>query len=190
MRSLPARPFAHAVAALSLVLLVTPIAVAQTATKPGIGGGITIGTTDSVYSTVLKEWRRYLVYTPPSYDDTTYLPARYPVLYLLDGEAHFHSVSGLIQILGTGVNGTFVVPEMIVVAIPNTHRMRDLTPTRADHGPDGKKVPDFAVSGGGPEFLRFLKTELVSRIDSAYRTAPYRVFIGHSLGGLMAISAL
>ena len=49
--------------------------------------------------------RPYHVYTPPSYSDTTYTPRRYPVLYLLDGDAHFHSVTGLIQILGTGVNG-------------------------------------------------------------------------------------
>jgi hypothetical protein len=29
---------------------------------------------------------------------------------------HFHAVSGLIQAQGTGVNGTFAIPEMIVVA--------------------------------------------------------------------------
>jgi uncharacterized protein len=79
---------------------------------------ISIGRVDSIQSAHLKEQRPYLVYTPPSYRDTTTAPQRYPVLYLLDGDAHFHSVTGLIQILGTGVNGTFVVPEMIVVAIP------------------------------------------------------------------------
>jgi enterochelin esterase-like enzyme len=66
----------------------------------------TIGKVDSLESATLKERRHYLVYTPPSYDDTTTAPQRYPVLYLLDGDAHFHSVTGLIQILGTGVNGT------------------------------------------------------------------------------------
>ena len=55
---------------------------------------------------------------------------------------------GLVQILGTGVNGTFVVPEMIVVAIPNTNRTRDMTPTRADRDPAGKPAPAFASSGG------------------------------------------
>ena len=151
---------------------------------------ITIGRVDSIWSGTLKEQRQFLIYTPPSYNDTTYLPRRYPVLYLLDGDAHFHSVTGLIQILGTGVNATFVVPEMIVVAIPNTDRTRDLTPTHVEKDFEGKPQPFLKTSGGMPNFLQFLKTELIPRIDSAYRTAPYRVFVGHSLGGIAVIDAL
>ena len=99
---------------------------------------VTIGTVDTLWSATLKENRRYLVYTPPSYNDSTFLPRRYPVLYLLDGDAHFHSVTGLIQILGSGVNGTFVLPELIVVAIPNTNRTRDMTPTRVERDLQGR----------------------------------------------------
>ena len=153
-------------------------------------GAVTIGATDSVWSPTLKENRKFLVYTPPSYTDTTYLPKRYPVLYLLDGDAHFHSVTGLLQILGTGINGTFVLPEMIVVAIPNTNRMRDMTPTKTDRDPDGKPQPSLAGSGGMANFLTFIKTELIPRIEHDYRTAPYRVFVGHSLGGITTIDAL
>ena len=151
---------------------------------------VTIGTSDTIWSATLKENRRYLVYTPPSYSDTTYLPRRYPVLYLLDGDAHFHSVSGLAQILGTGVNGTFVVPEMIIVAIPNTNRTRDMTPTKVDRDANGKPQPALAVSGGMANFLGFIKSELIPRIEQTYRTAPYRVFVGHSLGGITTINAL
>ncbi len=155
-------------------------------TKP-----VTIGSIDTLNSSNLKEKRPYWVYTPPSYNDTTYTPQRYPVLYLLDGDAHFHSVTGLLQILGTGVNGTYLVPEMIVVAIPNTtDRMRDLTPTHVDVGFDGKPSPFMKTSGGMPKFLSFVKDELIPHIDSTYRTAPYRVFIGHSLGGITTIQAL
>lgn len=153
-------------------------------------GAITIGRRDSVVSKVLSETRRVLVYTPPSYNDTTYLPRRYPVLYLLDGDAHFHSVTGLLQILGTGVNGTFIVPELIVVAIPNTDRTRDLTPTHTMSGFDGKETPAFKTSGGGPNFLRFMETELIPQIESTYRTMPYRVFVGHSFGGITTLNAL
>jgi predicted alpha/beta superfamily hydrolase len=152
--------------------------------------GVTIGTIDSIWSPTLKENRRFWVYTPPSYKDTTYLPKRYPVLYLLDGDAHFHSVSGLIQILGTGVNGTFVVPEMIVIAIPNTNRTRDMTPTHTDKDPSGKPQPGLAASGGMANFLRFIQAELIPRVEQQYRTAPYRVFVGHSLGGITTIDAL
>ena len=151
---------------------------------------LSIGKVDSIWSGTLKERRQYLVYTPPSYSDTTYLPRKYPVLYLLDGDAHFHSVTGLIQILGTGVNGTFVVPEMIVVAIPNTDRTRDLTPTRVTAGFDGKPAPFLKTSGGMGNFFTFIKSELIPEIESKYRTAPYRMFVGHSLGGITTINAL
>ncbi len=169
-----------------LVFSLRSVAGAQSAAT----GTITIGTVDSMPSTILKEQRKFLVYTPPSYHDSTYLPRQYPVLYLLDGDAHFHSVTGLLQILGTGVNGTFVVPEMIVVAIPNTDRMRDLTPTLVEKDFEGKPQPYLKNTGGMPNFLHFLKTELIPRIETTYRTAPYRVLVGHSLGGIAAISAL
>ena len=174
--------------AFSLFLfLAAPLAALKAQAK---SGAVTIGATDSVWSPTLKENRKFLVYTPPSYTDTTYLPKRYPVLYLLDGDAHFHSVTGLLQILGTGINGTFVLPEMIVVAIPNTNRMRDMTPTKTDRDPDGKPQPALASSGGMANFLTFIKTELIPRIERDYRTAPYRVFVGHSLGGITTINAL
>ena len=151
---------------------------------------LTIGTVDSLKSTVLNETRKYLVYTPPSYSDTMFSPQRYPVLYLLDGDAHFHSVSGLIQILGTGVNATYAVPEMMVVAIPNTNRLRDMSPTKVTKGPDGKPAPGLASSGGMANFLAFIKNELIPQIDAKYRTSPYRIFVGHSLGGITVIDAL
>lgn len=152
--------------------------------------GLAVGVRDSLRSTVLNELRRVLIWTPPSYRDTTFAPRRYPVLYLLDGDAHFHSVTGLLQILATGINGTYVLPEMIVVAIPNTNRMRDLSPTHVTTGYDGKPDPQMAASGGGAAFLRFLTTELIPHVDSAYRTTTHRTLVGHSLGGLMAIQAM
>jgi predicted alpha/beta superfamily hydrolase len=48
----------------------------------------------------------------------------------------------------------------------------------------------LASSGGGDAFLRFLQEELIPRIDASYRTLPYRILAGHSLGGLLAIHAL
>jgi predicted alpha/beta superfamily hydrolase len=151
---------------------------------------IEIGAVDSVWSATLDEHRPYLVYTPPSYSDTTSTPQNYPVLYLLDGNLHFHSVSGLVQILATGVNGTYVIPEMIVVAIPNTDRTRDLTPTRSVTGFDGEPRPEGEISGGNAAFFTFLEDELIPHVESRFRTMPYRVFVGHSLGGITALNAL
>ena len=38
--------------------------------------------------------------------------------------------------------------------------------------------------------MSFIEKELMPHIDSVYSTAPYRMFIGHSLGGLMVVDAL
>jgi len=87
------------------------------------------------------------------------------------------------------VNGNSICPEMIVVGIPNTDRTRDLTPTRAK--PSGYVDSNFVrTSGGGEQFLAFIEKELMPHIEAQYPTAPYKMLIGHSLGGLMVIHTL
>jgi len=151
---------------------------------------ISIGKNDSLHSALLKETRHYLIHLPASYNNKFFAQTKYPVLYLLDGESHFNSVSGLIEILGSGINGTHVIPDMIVVAIPNTDRTRDLTPTHTDLDNTGQPQEYLKTSGGNNNFLHFIKDELIPHIDSAYRTMPYRVFVGHSFGGITVINAL
>ena len=148
---------------------------------------IRIGKTDELFSKVLHEQRRVLVSLPGSYYDTYFYKRRYPVVYLLDGDSHFYSVTAMIKQMSE--DGGLAFPEMIVVAILNTDRNRDLTPTRdTTEFRMGRGADNH--SGGGPKFMDFLANELIPHIDSAYPTAPYRVFIGHSLGGLMAVDAL
>jgi len=38
--------------------------------------------------------------------------------------------------------------------------------------------------------VRFIETELMPEMDKRYRTGPYRIFAGHSFGGLFAVHAL
>ena len=130
----------------------------------------------------------YLVYVPLSYPGSP--DRRYPVLYLLDGDTHFQWVCGMVRFMGE-LNGNFQIPETIVVAIPNTrgNRTRDLTPTHTTRGYDGNDDPNLAASGGGRAFEQFLEQELVPRIETHYRTAPYRTFVGHSLGGLLILDS-
>ncbi|RZJ98791.1 MAG: alpha/beta hydrolase, partial [Flavobacterium sp.] len=90
---------------------------------------ISIGTIDTVQSTILNEKRKVLVYVPKSSSNNAFATQTYPVVYLLDGDAHFTSVVGMIQHLSQ-VNGNSFCPEMIVVGISNTARTRDLTPTK------------------------------------------------------------
>ena len=153
---------------------------------------VVIGKKDSIHSKLLGETRQYWVHLPSAYNEKNgvFEKENYPVLYLLDGDAHFSSVTGLIHIMGAGINGTRVIPDMIVVAIPNTDRTRDLTPTHSTKDNTGKEISFLRSSGGGERFLQFLKTELIPHIDSAFRTMPYRILVGHSFGGITAISAL
>ncbi len=140
---------------------------------------ITIGSIDSLHSKTLNEQRKIWVHLPES--AKTQKQKKYPVLYLLDGRGHFHSVTGLIRQL-SAVNGNMIFPEMIVVGIPNTDRFRDLTPT---HTGDS-----INPSGGGKNFSAFLEKELLPYVDDKYPTSSYRTLVGHSLGGLTAINIL
>lgn len=144
---------------------------------------ITIGTIDSLPSEILGEQRRVWVYVPNGGDQDIYASQSYPVLYLLDGPGHFYSVVGMIRQLST-TNGNTICPEMIVVGIENTNRTRDLTPTPVPDDPEAKN------SGGGEKFFSFMEKELMPYIESNYPTEPYRMLIGHSLGGLTAMDAL
>jgi predicted alpha/beta superfamily hydrolase len=149
-----------------------------------------IGQKISIHSEVLNETRDVWIYLPPNYVDKYFQAQQYPVLYVLDGDAHFHSLSGLIQILGSGIHQTFAIPEMIMVAIPNTNRVRDLHPTHSTKGNDGKDYDFFQPSGGTDNFLKFITNELAPKIESSFRTFPYRILIGQSFGGLTVLHAL
>lgn len=136
---------------------------------------ITIGKKETIYSRVLKENRNIWIYTPNITSQNANPDKRFPVLYLLDGDAHFYSTVGIIQQLSQA-NGNGVLPEMIVVAIKNTNRFRDLVPS------DDLNKPN--------PFIDFLSSELIPYIDKNYNTSPYKMLVGHSLGGLTAIDAL
>jgi pimeloyl-ACP methyl ester carboxylesterase len=80
------------------------------------------------------------------------------------------------------------IPPMIVVGINNTDRQRDMTPTKPTAGFGG--APWTGSAGGADKFLSFIADELLPTVDRNYRTRPYRVLIGHSLGGLFAVYTL
>ncbi len=151
-------------------------------------GNITIGTIDSVQSNILNENRKVWIYLPNGGQPGRF-SQRYPVVYLLDGDAHFYSVAGMIQQLSQ-INGNTICPEMIVVGIPNTNRTRDLTPTHVEADPPFMDSAFAKPSGGGEKFISFIEKELIPHIDSLYPTQPYKMLIGHSFGGLTVMDAL
>ena len=169
------------------LLLLFCLFVANRACPQQTANELLIGHSDTVYSSILGESRKVWISLPPGYYSGESM--KYPVVYVLDGDAHFTSVVGMIRQLSEGFTSFF--PKMIVVAILNTDRMRDLTPTHISRkADDGTAVEMFKTTGGGDRFLSFIHKELMPHIDSAYPTSPYKMFIGHSLGGLMVIDAL
>ena len=144
-------------------------------------GNLNFGIIDSVQSDILREHRKIWVYIPR---DTT---QQYPLLLLLDGDAHYFSVAGMIHQLST-INGNTIYPEMVIVAIPNTDRTRDLTPNHVQH-----IFGDTAfakTSGGGENFTKFIAQELLPYVDKKYPTTVHRTLIGHSFGGLFVVNTL
>jgi uncharacterized protein len=148
---------------------------------------ITIGTIETVHSEILNEERNVLIYVPQNFGDI-YAKQAYPVVYVMDGEAHFNSVVGIVEQLSQ-INGNRILPQMIVVGIANTNRMRDLSPSQLSKS-SSLDSATLASTGGGDSFTAFLEKELIPHIDSLYTTAPYRIVIGHSLGGLMVVDEL
>jgi len=157
---------------LLLVCLATPISA-----EP-----VVIGETSTIESEILGEERALMVYLPGGYAASQ---TSYPVLYLLDAGSNFHHTTGTINALSSAGH----IPEMIVVAINNTDRTRDLTPTADSPDPETGEVR-MPTAGGADNFLRFINDELIPHVEKTYRTAPFRTLIGHSFGGLFAIHAL
>ena len=137
---------------------------------------VTVGRIERIQSAVLSEEREYRVYLPESYHWAQ--DRRYPVLYVLDGQTHFFHSAGSVGYLAAQGE----IPEMIVVALTSTVRIRDFTQTDwASHW----------VGGGGAEnFKRFLSSELIPEIDRNYRTDGFRVLSGHSAGGQFVLYCL
>ena len=69
-----------------------------------------IGKRFTLHSDILHENRNFWVYLPKSYQHTLFAPKKYPVLYILDGDVHFHSASGVVQFMSDGNNGNTQIP--------------------------------------------------------------------------------
>ena len=127
----------------------------------------------TITSSILGEEREILISLPPDYAQTN---DTYPVHILLDGNQNIeHAVASSRRLsLWSGM------PKTIVVAIPSIDRTRDFTPTQ--------DLNYAQNSGGANAFARFIENEVMAFVDSHYRTHPFRVLTGHSLGGLFAAS--
>jgi predicted alpha/beta superfamily hydrolase len=142
----------------------------------GVAAPAGLPATQTMRSEVLEEVRSFQVDLPASYARET--DRRYPLLLVLDGpehRAHVVASTGFLARAGE-------MPEMIVVSLASTVRVRDFTQT---------DWPEAWVGGGGAgNFIRFIEAELLPALDSGYRTDGYRILMGHSAAGQFVMHVL
>ncbi|GAB3555121.1 alpha/beta hydrolase [Spirosoma fluminis] len=137
-----------------------------------------------IHSRVLNQDRQIYINVPKL--DSTDIGKALPVLYLLDGENHFHIVSAYVEYL----RHWKVIPPVIVVGIVSLDRVKDLTPTTSLIDFDGKVDSKYKTSGGNEQFLNFIQQELMPYIETTYKTSSFKIFAGHSFGGLTTINCM
>jgi predicted alpha/beta superfamily hydrolase len=161
----------------------------------------------TLYSKSVGQEYRILTALPKDYAESN---DRYPVLYVLDADMAFATVTDMVRsapwgralgILGSNPFYRYV-PSLIVVGIgyPVTWfdqprlwwslRTRDQTPT--ENLDDALGLRMEGTSGGNAgKFLRFIRDELIPHVNSKYRTDTNNsTIVGHSGGGLFALYVL
>lgn len=109
-----------------------------------------------------------------------YNPAveNYASVYVLDGEENFDFVSNTCK----EISGRLSVPNVVVISIGwGQDRSIDYTPSKVS-----------SVTGGGPEFLNFIGTQLIPAIEEKFHVdtaRSSRVILGHSYGGVFGAYA-
>jgi predicted alpha/beta superfamily hydrolase len=193
MRSLKILPRALAWAAAASLALATTAAAQPAGARAGRGTAradtfpaVTLPGTELRHLHSPQTGRDYdlQVYFPTDYARNPH--ARYPVLYVLDGQWDFK----LLMSIQGGLLYDQWDPQIFVVGItwsgasPNYDSLRamDLTPAAT------RRLPG---SGAAPRFLAFLKERVVPFVEANYRADPRRRYLmGSSFGGLFTLYAM
>ena len=127
------------------------------------------------YSEIMGEERSYTVYAP--LDSSGHKENRkLPVLFILDGPAHFSYFKALLDQWSN--KKEIVLPEMVIVAIKQENRSSEFLPSYIN------------AKGNGDKFLLHIEKELIPAVEENYNVLPHRTLFGHSRGGLFGLSAL
>jgi len=131
-------------------------------------------------SGVTKEFTLQSVANGASYNikvgqPSNYNPSaeKYATIYVLDGEEIFDFVANKCK----EISENHAYKNVLVVSIGyGKDRSIDYTPTKIS-----------SITGGAPEFLSFIETQLIPKMEQDYNadtTRASRVILGHSYGGL------
>src|SRR5689334_2191987 len=134
------------------------------------------GHLDSIHSKILNQRRLIQVFTPSGYQAGS--SEKYDVLYVLDGG---NWNTGLVERTQRFIEGEGFTPPTLIVSVMGIDRNVELTPTHLD---------DWKSSGGGNDFLAFIKSELIPHINKNYPSNGENTLWGHSLSGMFAVYAM
>ncbi|MDE6255680.1 MAG: hypothetical protein K2M39_05755 [Muribaculaceae bacterium] len=132
--------------------------------------------------------RPILIYTPQYYEENT--ESDYDVVYVFDAQdrAHFDEVQSLLHY---GVQQPRNDRNYIVVGVTSP-TLWDLNHCRNN---DFLPVPEYQKMsspyyGSADKFKKFIKEELMTYINTHYRTSGHTLGIGHSLGASFVLDAV
>ena len=115
------------------------------------------------------------VAVPQSYNPSK---QKYATIYVLDGEENFDHVANSCEKICSDLSTS----NILVVSIGyGNNRTLDYTPTKA-----------MAGGGGAENFMLFIKSELIPKLENEYGADTLRknrIILGHSFGGLFAAYA-
>ena len=126
----------------------------------------TVGKTYTLQSEALKESREIQVSLPDGYHESD---KKYPVLYILDGQKFF--------LYGVSLQRLFLfrkyTPDFIVVGITTSY------PQRFNH-----------FDSGAAEFINFIQKDVLSFVDTNFRTSQTRLLFGWEYAGALALQIM
>lgn len=166
-----------------LCLLLTYIGV--------FAGDISRLATKSFHTDLFPFEREILIYTPQDYDTNT--GTDYDVIYVFDAQwrSRFDLVHSLLHY--NVQSPTEDTMDFIVVGIQSPiapideyqyFRNNDMLPV-----PEHQEM-ETPYYGSSDKFKKFIKDEVMTYIDSTYRTSGHTLAIGHSLGASFILDAL
>jgi len=148
---------------LILLLFITTQSIAQEKNR-----AITIGERRTIQSSILKESRDLLIYTPGK--ATTKLP----LIIVFDGAGLFSATVSAVRFMNY-YSEIPQISEAVIIGIENTDRNRDM-PIPQQYG--GEKGED--------NFLKFVRDEIIPWASKNFSLNGHTIAIGHSQAGLFA----